>query len=284
MLRTAVRKCHRWVLCSRCLQSIIKVSTWCCLWRLLSLAGRPPPCISTWSSICVCVLISYKDISLSLLGLTLKCPFYYADLTSIYYWIKTSKVDPLALLLYEENALGALPVGMTVTVNLWTLFIRSEKVLCALFTLKNGEHKPCLKLEIRKLGCLPHRFRKITWTVSKADLEDRSFRQSMCQHKKAWCLAGQSQAREPLLVPYMLPLRVPVSNPASFSCLLSAQSLVDFFGLVIVSSLVYSEPLPPLCDGCSDFPVVTSSIYTFLTLLPCSFCIDCPLKVFPSRC
>lgn len=61
------------------------------------------------------------------------------------------------MLLYKENALGALPLGVTVTVSLWALFIRSEKVLCALFALKNGEHKPCFKLEIRKLGCLLHR-------------------------------------------------------------------------------------------------------------------------------
>lgn len=62
------------------------------------------------------------------------------------------------MLLYRENALGALSVRVPVTVRLlWLLFVRSEMVLCALFALKNGEHEAYLKLELRKLGWLPHR-------------------------------------------------------------------------------------------------------------------------------
>lgn len=65
-----------------------------------------------------------------------------------------------------------------------------EGSLCP-FVLKKGEHEACLKLELSKLGFMSsERFRKITWAVSKGDLEDRSFRQSREQQKKA-CVLGR---------------------------------------------------------------------------------------------
>lgn len=121
------------------------------------MAGRwpPSPYVSTGSSICVCVLISSKDISYILLEPTPQTPFYMLIRLLIHYWIKANKVDPLCFAPLQRECSWSLALG--VTVSLWILFIRSEKVLCALFALKNGEHEACLTLEIGKLGCLPHR-------------------------------------------------------------------------------------------------------------------------------